>query len=464
MKNITIDYTNIMNPTDNSRFLNDHDFESIRKDIETIQKQIQSERETNEALHFLSLPNAYDKRYSKTVFGNVLIDAKSQIDSRTKQIRNNFSDYVQIAIGGSALGSIALVDALGEGPVNVHLPDNIDPEWIASILDKIDPQRTILNIISKSGGTVETLSTFFIFYEELKKKVDKNTLKERITIMTNPERGPLYMLAKAEGFQLIPIPNSVHGRFSVLSPGGLLTAAVAGINIDELLDGARKMDEITTHSDFWKNPVLIYAAIHYLLNTRKSIDTLVLMPYSNSIKAIADWYSQLVAESLGKKGMGVTPVKAVGATDQHSQLQLYNDGPKNKFITFFSVEKFRSHFQIPEAFPSTQDFQYLSGHSINELFHSEERATAYSVYKNMVPNCTIKIPEVSAYYMGQLFMFLEKVIPVLGNLYNVNAFDQPGVEESKEYARALLGKEGEAYEKKRREIEAYSDPANRKIV
>ena len=180
MKNITIDYTNIMNPTDNSRFLNDHDFESIRKDIETIQKQIQSERETNEALHFLSLPNAYDKRYSKTVFGNVLIDAKSQIDSRTKQIRNNFSDYVQIAIGGSALGSIALVDALGEGPVNVHLPDNIDPEWIASILDKIDPQRTILNIISKSGGTVETLSTFFIFYEELKKKV--------ATMFTDPQR------------------------------------------------------------------------------------------------------------------------------------------------------------------------------------------------------------------------------------------------------------------------------------
>lgn len=282
--------------------------------------------------------------------------------------------------------------------------------------------------------------------------------------MTNPEKGPLAELCKEEEFTLIPIPNSVHGRFSVLSPGGLLTAAVSGIDIDELLNGARVMDELTEESDFWQNPMLLYSAFHYIANTRKNLDTLILLPYSHKLRTIADWYSQMVAESLGKHGKGMTPVKALGATDQHSQLQLYNEGPKNKLVMFFSVEKYRRLIKIPNEFPSRKDYQYLWGNSLNDLLDSEQKATAISLYNHGVPNFTLRMPEITPFYMGQLFMLLEKVIPILGKLYDVNAFDQPGVEESKEYARAKMGKQGKKYEEKRKEIEFYSNPHNRKIV
>nr|NIR09094.1 glucose-6-phosphate isomerase [Candidatus Aminicenantes bacterium] len=263
-----------------------------------------------------------------------------------------------------------------------------------------------------------------------------------------------------EGFTLIPIPDSVHGRFSVLSPGGLMTAAVSGINIDELLEGARVMNEATDELNLWENPVLLYAAVHYLVNTQKNIDTLILMPYSQKLSTFADWYSQLVAESLGKNGKGITPVKALGATDQHSQLQLYNDGPKNKLVTFFSVDKFNRNIKIPAESPEWEGYSYLKGHTINEFIDSSRMATAFSLYKNGVPNCTIHMPELIPFYMGQLFMLLEKVIPILGKLYEINAFNQPGVEESKDYARAILGKNGTKYDKIRKEIKDFTERYN----
>ncbi|NIM77381.1 MAG: glucose-6-phosphate isomerase, partial [Candidatus Aminicenantes bacterium] len=394
------------------------------------------------------------------------------IDDKAKIIRAQFSDYVQLAIGGSALGGIALHNALGNkfvlhsenGQCRVHMPDNIDPDWIGDILNSIKIETTFFNIISKSGGTVETLANFFVFYNALKQKVPTEKLRENIVIMTNPEKGPLAELSWEAGFTLIPIPESVHGRFSVLSPGGLLTAAVSGIDINELLKGAWVMNQLTDEMDFWKNPVSLYAAIHYLTDKQKNIDTLILMPYSQSLRTIGDWYSQLVAESLGKNAQGITPVKALGATDQHSQLQLYNEGPKNKLITFFSVDKFKREIRIPEEFPECKEYQYLWGHTINELIDAERRATAISLYNNGVPNCTFHIPQLTPFYMGQLFMLLEKVIPILGKLYGVNAFNQPGVEESKKYARAMLGKKGKEYDKIRQEVEFHSRANNSRIV
>lgn len=473
MEYLKFDYTNtIGNSNDGRNFLSMKDIETIKERIHRAHEEIKKEKETKEELSFLDLPRAYSKTYGKTVFGDVLWGAKKLIDKKAKIIREQFSDYVQVAIGGSALGGIALCNALGNQPepggknnkCNLHIPDNIDPVWLGDILDSINPETTFFNVISKSGGTVETLATFFVFYNALKKKVPARKLKENIGIMTNPGDGPLKALSKEEGFLLIPIPDSVHGRFSVLSPGGLLTAAVSGINIDELLEGAGEMNQLTDELDFWKNPVLLYAAIHYLVNVQKKIDMLVLMPYSQRLRTIADWYSQLVAESLGKKGNGITPIKALGATDQHSQLQLYNEGPKNKLVTFFSIDKFNREIKIPGEFPECKEYRYLWGHTINDLIESERRATAISLYNNGVPNCTFHIPGITPFYMGQLFMLLEKVIPILGKLYQVNAFDQPGVEESKQYARAMLGKKGEKYDKIREQVEFFSNAANRKIV
>lgn len=473
MENLKFDYTYIIgDPTKGKNFLSVEELEGIKDRIRGVFEEVKNERDKKAELSFHYLPTAYHPKFGKTVFGDTLWEAKKHIDEKAKTIRERFSDYIQMAIGGSALGGIALYNALRkktaanqkENICNIHIPNNIDPDWIGDILDTINIESTFINVISKSGGTVETLATFFVFFNELKKRVPVEKLKENIVIMTNPEAGPLADLSREEGFPLIPIPDSVHGRYSVLSPGGLLTAAVSGIDIDELLEGARVMNELTDKLDFWENPMMLYSAIHYLCNTEKNADQLILLPYSQGLRTISDWYSQMVAESLGKEGKGITPIKALGATDQHSQLQLYNEGPKNKLVTFFSVDKFKRNIHIPEEFPECKEYRYLWGHSINELLESEMRATAISLYNNGVPNCSIRMPELSPFYMGQLFMLLEKVIPILGKLYNVNAFDQPGVEESKEYARALLGKKGTVYDKIRKEVEFYSNPDNRKIV
>lgn len=473
MENLKLDYTYIIGDSKAGKnFLAMKDIEQVEEKIMAVYEEVKKEKDTKAELSFLYLPTAYHSKFGETVFGDTLWKAKELIDQKAKTIREQFSDYIQMAIGGSALGGIALYNALGRRPVpnqkekgcNIHIPNNIDPDWIGDILDSIKTETTFFNVISKSGGTVETLATFFVFFNDLKKRIPSEKLKENIVIMTNPEAGPLAELSKEGGFTLIPIPDSVHGRYSVLSPGGLLTAAVSGIDIDELLEGARVMNELTDQLEFLENPMLLMAAIHFLCNTQKNIDQLILLPYSQGLRTIADWYSQMVAESLGKKGKGITPVKALGATDQHSQLQLYNEGPKNKLVTFFSVDKFKRQINIPAEFPGCKEYQYLWGHSINELLESERLATAISLYNNGVPNCTLRMPELKPFYMGQLFMLLEKVIPVLGKLYEVNAFDQPGVEESKEYARALLGKKGETYDAIRKEVAFYSNPDNLKLV
>ncbi|MGE5341137.1 MAG: glucose-6-phosphate isomerase [Candidatus Omnitrophota bacterium] len=464
MDNINLDIKNVMGDSNTGGpFLSMNDFESMEHQLTSILEEIKNEKEKNEKLSFLYLPNAYDPKYGNTPFGDVLQKAKTQIEEKAKMAREECSDYIQIGIGGSALGAIALNHALSHPEITaengnkcrIHMPDNIDPDWLGDILDTINPEKTFLNVNSKSGDTVETISTFFVFYHALKQKIPAEKLKKQVIVMTNPLAGALSELSKEEGFPLIPIPNSVHGRFSVLSPSGLLTAAVSGIDMDELLEGARVMNELTDKPNLWENPALLYAAIHFIANTKKNIDSLILIPYSQKLGQIGDWYSQLVAESLGKDHKGITPVKALGVTDQHSQLQLYNEGPKNKLITFFALDKFKRNIEIPSEFPNCTPFKYLWGHSMNELMASEQSGTAISLYKHGAPNCTFHVPELSPFYMGQLFMLLEKVIPVLGKLYNVNAFNQPGVEESKEYARALLGKEGEKYDQIRQDVDAF---------
>lgn len=447
------------------------DFEKVRKDIDRAHEQIKQEKQVNKDLSFLSLPYAYNKEFGTTILGDALWGVKEQIESKAIMINEKASDFIQIGIGGSALGTIALYNALGnelnahsKQNLNIYLPDNIDPDWIGRILGSINMETTYFAVISKSGGTVETLANFAVFYEAAGKILTAEQLKEHFIIITNPGRGTLYELCKKEGFTLIPIPESIHGRFSVFSPGGLFPAAIMGIDIDELIRGARDMDIITEEKSFWENPLLIYSAIHYIANTTKGLSTLILIPYSHNLRTIADWYAQLIAESLGKDGKGMTPVKALGATDQHSQLQLYIDGPRNKLVTFFSIENFHRNIEITSVFPELAAFQHIAGHSLNELINIEQRATAISLYNNGIPGCTFIIPELSPYYLGQLLMLLEKVTCILGKLYGVNAFNQPAVEDSKKYTRALLGSDGTDAEQKRREIEHYSVTGNRKIV
>ena len=412
-------------------------------------------------LAFLDLPYAYDPEHPSKVFGDTFANTLPVIQQATARIHATRGQFIHLGIGGSALGAITLVEALGkrketgyECPAEVYVPDNVDPDWIAQIMHRLDFRRTYLHVISKSGGTVETIATFALFWEKMHQTsgLSLDELRQRVFVTTNPEAGPLANLARSQGFTLLPLPDAIHGRFSVFSPMGLFAAAVAGVSIDELLAGARAADQDTARAPFWQNPAQQLAALHYLGQTRKGLSILVLFPYSNRLKTVADWYSQLVAESLGKKGQGMTPVKALGVTDQHSQLQLYNDGPKDKLILFFSAKRHADVLRIPESIGDNADYAYLANKTLNELLRAELEATEVSLHLHGVPSCHFELSELTAFNVGYLLTVLEKAVCILGGLLGVNAFDQPGVEESKEYARAMLGKDGQRYDTLRQRV------------
>jgi glucose-6-phosphate isomerase len=427
------------------------------------EKNGSTQSEESRQLAFLELPYAYEPEYGTTIFGDELQLAMEKIQEASAHIRQSNSQFLHLGIGGSALGAIMLLNALEtnakndpNGSTQIHVPDNVDPDWIAAILRGIDMSKVYVNVISKSGGTVETIATFSILWEKMIRESGLPTqeLQKRVFITTNPEGGALKQIQESEKFNFLPLPDSIHGRFSVLSPMGLFTAAIGGINIKSLLAGARLADQHTANSPFWENPAQQLAALHFLGLRKKGLSVLVLLPYSNGMRTVADWYSQLVAESLGKNGQGMTPVKALGVTDQHSQLQLYNDGPKDKLVVFFSVEEFAETLTIPKI-PSTSAYEYLEGNTLNALLRAELQATEVSLHLHGVPSCRFELPKLNAFNLGYLITILEKTVCILGRLLNVNAFDQPGVEESKEYARAMLRKSGEKYALLRETVAKY---------
>jgi glucose-6-phosphate isomerase len=303
--------------------------------------------------------------------------------------------------------------------------DNLDT--VGELEKVIDPDATLFIVISKSGTTPETMAQYFYF----KQKVSK----ENFVFITDGASGELRALGKEYGIPMLEIPENVGGRFSVLTPVGLFPAALLGIDIEELLRGAAEMEKSFRMTDFDRNLPFQLAAAQYLLEWKHGIHVTVLMPYSSRLYMLADWYRQLLAESIGKAGKGLTPVRALGVTDQHSQLQLYNEGPKDKLIAFIEVEK--------EATPSIPKVErpalkYLSGLSFHQLMNTEKHGTEQALAEYGKPTLTISVPEVSTYELGQLFMFFEASIAFLGEYYRINAFDQPGVELSKKLTKQLL--------------------------
>jgi len=369
-------------------------------------------------------------------------------------------DFVVLGIGGSALGARALQQALLHPQHNKlpmarrqHKPglwvlDNVDPDYCFGILDGLDLRRTYFNVISKSGSTAETMAQFLWVYQLLQGRLGEDTARERLILTTGPEKGPLRRLAAKEGFASLSVPPNVGGRFSVLSAVGLLPAHLAGIDLEELLAGAGFMDRRLqeTHYD------LAYrlAAVYYLYATRKQRPILVFMPYSTLLSGMGDWFCQLWAESLGKKfdlngqvvHAGSTPVKALGTTDQHSQLQLYMEGPPDKLITFLEVGKFKNQVEIPNLFPDQEELNYLGGHSFNELLATECRATAFNLMKAGRPSLNLRLPEINPFTVGQLIYLLEVVTVAAGHFFRVNPLDQPGVEGGKRTTYGLMGRRG----------------------
>lgn len=403
----------------------------------------------------------------------------AEINKVAKDIRKNVKYFVVLGIGGSALGPIAVFQALchlhyndlptreRKGP-KFYVEDNVDPERMAALFDVIDVEKTVFNVITKSGSTSETMSQYLIIYNALKDKLGDN-VKDHIIATTSKEAGNLIKIAKAEGYKTFYIPDGVGGRFSELSPVGLLPAAVTGIDIGELLAGAAYMDRISMSKSLNKNPALMNAVLQDIAMKRgKNIS--VMMPYADGLKYFSDWYCQIWAESLGKEvdnsgnkvNAGQTPVKALGVTDQHSQVQLYAEGPYDKVVTFLAVEKYRKEIVIPEGCKDIPDVHFLCRHTLNELIAAERVATEYALTVKKRMNHTIILPEINAFTIGELICYFEMQTAFEGEFLNINTYNQPGVENGKNATYALLGRKG--YETKRIELERAPEKSGGYII
>jgi glucose-6-phosphate isomerase len=388
--------------------------------------------------------------------------ALKKVLKTARRIVKDCEDFVVLGIGGSALGGIALFRGLAHpqhnllpevkrnGLPRVFFADNIDPEGFGALLDLVNLEKTVFNVISKSGGTAETMSQFLIVRDRLIRRLGRKGHTTHIIATTDPEHGHLRTLAREQGYESLSIHPGVGGRFSVLSPVGLLPAAVAGIDIAELLAGARNADRACKKGGLWKNPAAMNAVLQVLAYTVKRKPISVMMAYSDALRDVADWYRQLWAESLGKRldvsgrvvHVGPTPVKALGATDQHSQLQLYMEGPFDKVITLLTVEKFRKTVRIPRGFKDMDGISYLGGHTLNDLMKAEEQGTEFALTQARRVHTAIRLPEINPFTVGQLLFLLEVQTLYAGGLLKINPLDQPGVEAGKEFTYGMMGRKG----------------------
>jgi len=394
-------------------------------------------------------------------------DEAKKIMSWARKVRGSFDTLVVLGIGGSALGNVAVQQALRpaywnlgdkkarKGWLRLFVFDNVDPRWAADLAGAIDPRKTLFNVISKSGTTAESLAAYFIFRKAVEAKIGPKKAANHFVITTDAQKGYLRELATREKMANFPVPGNVGGRFSVLTPVGLVPAALTGVDLVELLNGAKAMRARCQGGSPRQDPAAVYAGIQYLYYQR-GVKISVLMPYSQNLYSVADWYRQLWAESLGKKvdrsgrtvNAGPTPIKALGVTDQHSQAQLYMEGPYDKIISLLSVTNFGHTTSIPRV----DKDHYLGGRTLNELLKAEEQGTRSALTKAQRPNLTVTVDEISATTVGELFFFFEMATAYMGELMNINAFDQPGVELAKVYTHALMGRAG--YETQRAELEA----------
>lgn len=396
----------------------------------------------------------YDLYKNDAAFADVAESAKTFRASGCENL-------VVLGIGGSALGTTALVTALkppyynllGKGKrrgcPRIFVMDNIDPDTFMAMMRLCPPAKTVYNVISKSGNTAETVTQLMIVLEALEKKLGAAGVKERVVVTTNPRgaaKSLLHPVADQYGLKSFDVPLNVGGRFSVFSPVGMFPAAMLGMDLDALREGCRRMDERCGSSDPAQNPAYLRAAVHYLADTLKGKVMSVMMPYADSLRDVADWYRQLWAESLGKRFSlngaevyaGQTPIKALGATDQHSQVQLYREGPNDKIFTIVEVSRFTKNARIPNVLASIADFAYLRGKTMNKLMAAELRGTMDALKASNRPVVRVVLPKVNEDTVAQLLYMLEVETAMAGRLYNVNTFDQPGVEEGKKIARALM--------------------------
>jgi len=408
-----------------------------------------------------------DKRVG---FPHLPYESPAKILEYAARLRGAYDTVCLLGIGGSALGAWALDCAL-RGPHPVQKPpspehprlivlDNVDPTFVGAALEVMDPHRTVVLVITKAGSTAETLAAFLIVRDWLVRALGGQAAG-RIAAITTDGKGDLDTLARREGYRRFGIPKNVGGRFSVLSSVGLVPAALLGLDVEKLLEGAAEMTRQCWIPDPTRNPALRSALLHGLLLKRRKKTTQVVFPYSNRLWGTAFWFRQLWAESLGKKldrartivHQGQTPVAALGVTDQHSQLQLYIEGPKDKVFTFWTVRDSPDPGAIPDTRLGPEAFDYLAGQSLATLLDVERRSTEAALVEVNQPNCNFVLDRLDEEHLGAFLQLMEFQTAFTGELMNIDAFVQEGVELGKRYTYALMGRPG--YDEYRQRFEDY---------
>ncbi|MEO5511534.1 MAG: glucose-6-phosphate isomerase [Longimicrobiales bacterium] len=443
---LVFDYNNMLAPRV-SRGLDESALAELAQRFSAVHADVEARRRNGE-LGFLALPAEHA--------------VVEQIRSFADGVGQAFDTIVVLGIGGSALGASALLQALRPPHWNeltdeardyfprLYILDNVDPTTIGPLLDRLDMRRTLFNVISKSGATAETMAQYLIVRERLLATMDADAARGHLIFTTDPENGVLRRIAAEEQIATLSVPPNVGGRFSVLSAVGLLPAALIGVDVPELLRGAADMAERCDTSDMRANPAACFAALQYSAQTARGAGIHVMMPYTDRLYGMADWFRQLWAESLGKRVdrqgrevfTGPTPVKALGATDQHSQVQLYMEGPFDKTVTFLTVREFSRDMEIPRLYADVEELSYLGGATLASLLTAEHRATAAALATNGRMNMTIELPRIDAHGIGQLLMLLQIATVYAGGLYNVDPLNQPGVELGKTLTYGLMGRSG----------------------
>ena len=438
---VSLDYNNLMVEAVGKNGLTVKDLQTIEKKLKSAAKNIAGQYQSG-GLPFMDLPFQSLRPYRKLA-----------ADFR------GCDNLVVLGIGGSALGTRAVLNALSPGHNSIpktkrkgprlFVADNVDPESFLALLKEIDLKQTVFNVISKSGATAETMSQFLIVYDRLKKALGKRAMKDHLIITTDPQGGVLRKIVDDQGLRSLPVPPGVGGRFSVMTAVGLAPLAMAGVDIKGLLAGAAACQQEQLEN-LLGNMAYAFAGLNWYMTTSKKRGSLVMMPYADSLAQVADWFGQLWNESLGKGLLldgregktGQTAIKAVGATDQHSQLQMYMEGPEDKTVCFLKAGQFRADVSIPAIFAEHPELAYLGGASLGGLINYEQQGTAMALAKNSRPNFTISMPQISPVAVGYLLHMLEVATVVSGCLYNIDPLDQPGVELGKKYTYGLMGRSG----------------------
>jgi glucose-6-phosphate isomerase len=376
----------------------------------------------------------------------------SDMENVVKNLRSRVDFVVVVGIGGSYLGSKAVIESLSDSfamlnrkrdfPIVLFAGQNIGEDYISELMNLLDSSSYAVVVISKSGTTTEPAIAFRILKAHIEKKYGKADAKDRIIAITDKSKGALRKLAEKEGYKTFVIPDDVGGRYSVLTPVGLLPIALAGFNIRELINGAKSIEQSTgAEVEFDKNICSMYAAARNVLYKNGKTNE-ILVNYNPKLHYVSEWWKQLYGESEGKENKGIFPASVDFTSDLHSMGQYIQEGLRNIFETIISVKEPNSRFEIPSEQEDLDTLNFLAGKRIDEVNKMAELGTMIAHVDGGVPNILIEMPKINEYYIGQLLYFFEKACAISGYMLGVNPFDQPGVEAYKKNMFALLGKAG----------------------